>query len=46
MNLDKMIQDALQKVASVVKDNDNGASGLAGQINQLKQSVPEVFAVE
>lgn len=43
LDLDKMIQEALQKIASV-SNNENGGSGLAKQINQLKQSVPEVFA--
>jgi small-conductance mechanosensitive channel len=43
LDLDKMILDALQKISSV-GINENGATGLAGQINQLKQSVPEVFA--
>ena len=44
LDLDNMILDALQKISSVSTGNDNGASGFAGQINQLKQSVPEVFA--
>jgi small-conductance mechanosensitive channel len=43
LDLDKMIQDALQKVAGVT-NNENGGSGLTKQINQLKQTVPEVFA--
>ena len=43
LDLDKMIQEALQKIASV-SNNENGGSGLAKQINQLKQTVPEVFA--
>jgi small-conductance mechanosensitive channel len=43
LDLDKMIQDALQRVASV-NNNENGGSALAKQINQLKQTVPEVFA--
>ena len=43
LDLDKMIQDALQRVASVT-NNENGGSGLARQINQLRQTVPEVFA--
>jgi len=43
LDLDKTILDALQKIASVT-GNENGGTGLAGQINQLKQSVPEVFA--
>jgi small-conductance mechanosensitive channel len=44
LDLDKMILDALQKISST-RLNENGGSGLPGQINQLKQSVPEVFAV-
>ena len=43
LDLDKMIQDALQRVASV-SNSENGGSGLAKQIDQLKQTVPEVFA--
>ena len=43
-DLDKTILDSLQKIASVNAGSENGGSGLAGQINQLKQSVPEVFA--
>jgi len=43
LDLDKAVLDALQKIASVTTGNENGGSGLAGQINQLKQSVPEVF---
>jgi len=43
LDLDKMIQDALQKVASV-NSSEHGGSGLARQINQLKQIVPEAFA--
>ena len=43
LDLDKTVLDALQKIASVTTGNENGGSGLAGQINQLKQSVPEVF---
>ena len=45
LDLDKAVLDALQKIAGTV-GNDNGGSGLAGQINQLKQSVPEVFATK
>ena len=42
LDLEKTILDALQKITSVTMEN-NG-TGLAGQINQLKQSEPEVFA--
>jgi small-conductance mechanosensitive channel len=41
LDLEKTILDALQKITSVTTEN-NG-TGLAGQINQLKQSVAEVF---
>ncbi len=44
MDLDKMILDALQKVSSVASTGEGSSSGLTGQINQLKQGVPEVFA--
>jgi small-conductance mechanosensitive channel len=43
LDLDKAILDALQKIATV-SNNENGGTGLTGQINQLKQSVPEIFA--
>ncbi len=44
LDLDKAMQDALQKISSSINANGEGKSGLEGQINQLKQSVPEVFA--
>ena len=44
LDLDKTILESLQKIASVNAGSESGGSGLAGQINQLKQSVPEVFA--
>lgn len=44
LDLDKTILDSLQKIASVNTGSENGGTGLVGQINQLKQSVPEVFA--
>lgn len=43
LDLDKTILDSLQKIASV-NASESGGTGLVGQINQLKQSVPEVFA--
>ncbi len=43
LDLEHTILDSLQKIASVTTEN-GGGTGLAGQINQLKQSVPEVFA--
>jgi len=44
LDLDKTILDSLQKIASVNAGSENGGTGLVGQINGLKQSVPEVFA--
>jgi len=43
LDLYKTIQDSLQKIAAVANTESTG-SGLAAQIAQLKQSVPEVFA--
>jgi hypothetical protein len=43
LDLEKTLQDTLQKIASV-SNNENSSTGLAQQINQLKQGVPEVFA--
>ena len=43
LDLDKTIQDTLQKISSVMTSESSG-TGLLQQINQLKQSVPEVFA--
>jgi small-conductance mechanosensitive channel len=42
LDLDKTIQDTLQRIANVAI-NENTGTGLGQQINQLKQSVPEVF---
>lgn len=44
LDLDKAMQEALQKISSSINANGESKSGLEGQINQLKQSVPEVFA--
>ncbi len=44
LDLDKAMQDSLQKISSSVNGNGGNKSGLEGQINQLKQSVPEIFA--
>ena len=44
LDLEKTIQDTLQKISSVSTNGE--AVGLAAQINQLKQSVPEVFATK
>ncbi len=46
LELQKAMQDALQKISSVSTSSEGGLSGLGGQINQLKQSVPEVFATK
>ncbi len=46
LDLQKMIQDALEKVSSVSASTQPPGSALAAQINQLKQSVPEVFATK
>jgi small-conductance mechanosensitive channel len=43
LDLYKTIQDSLQRI-SAVANNESTGSGLAMQISQLKQSVPEVFA--
>ena len=43
LELDKTIQDTLQKIMSVTT-SEAGGTGLVAQIAQLKQSVPEVFA--
>ena len=46
LELQKMIQDALQKIVATSSStvNEGAGSTLATQVNQLKQSVPEVFA--
>ena len=46
LDLEKTIQDALQKISSVSTSPEAGGGTLAAQINQLKQSVPEVFATK
>jgi small-conductance mechanosensitive channel len=46
LDLQKAMQDALQKVSTVSTSPEGSQSELAGQINQLKQSVPEVFATK
>ena len=43
LDLEKTLQDTLQKIASV-SNTENASTGLAQQISQLKQGVPEVFA--
>ena len=42
LNLDKALQDTIQKMASFVGGTTEGAEGLEGSINELARSVPEV----
>lgn len=44
LDLQKAMHDALQKISSVSASPEGSLSGLAAQISQLKQSVPELFA--
>jgi small-conductance mechanosensitive channel len=44
IELDKTLQDALQKASSSAAPADAAQSGLSVQIAQLKQSVPEIFS--
>lgn len=44
LELDKTIQDSLQKISSVAAGAQTATTGLTAQIEKLKQSVPEVFA--
>jgi small-conductance mechanosensitive channel len=45
LSLDKTVQDAVQKMAAFAEGApDTVTEGLAGSINQLARSVPEVFA--
>jgi small-conductance mechanosensitive channel len=45
LSLDKAVQDAVQKMAAFAEESaDTASQGLAGNINQLARSVPEVFA--
>ncbi len=46
LDLQKAMQDAVQKISSVSANQEGNLSGLAAQISQLKQSVPEVFATQ
>jgi len=46
LELYKAAQDALHRIAAVGNLGDNTSGGLLSQINQLKQSVPEVFGSE
>jgi small-conductance mechanosensitive channel len=44
LDLEKTIQETILRITSVGTGEANGNGGLAAQIAQLKQSVPEVFA--
>jgi chromosome segregation ATPase len=46
LDLNKALQDALQKIPTSVNMNGGNKSELQKDINQLKQSVPEVFATK
>jgi small-conductance mechanosensitive channel len=46
LNLDKALQDTIQKMASFVGGTTEGAEGLEGSINELARSVPEVITDE
>ena len=44
LELQKALLDALQKMSAFVENNGEIAGGLAGSINQLAKSIPEVLA--
>lgn len=44
LDLDKTMQDALQKISSVALSSEMAGTGLTAQIAKLKQSVPEFYA--
>jgi small-conductance mechanosensitive channel len=44
LSLNKVVQDAVQKMAAFAETADTAGEGLEGSINQLAHSVPEVFA--
>jgi small-conductance mechanosensitive channel len=44
LELQKALFDALQKMSAFVENNSEIAGGLAGSINQLAKSIPEVLA--
>ena len=46
INLDKALQEQLQKVSSFVSTNEHAQGGLAGRVAALKQAVPEVFSTD
>jgi small-conductance mechanosensitive channel len=47
LSLDKIVQEAVQKMAAFAEDTaDTAGGGLQGAINQLAHSVPEVFATK
>ncbi len=45
VELDKALQEALGKIQSFVNSSENVNTGLAGKINDLKRTVPELAAV-
>jgi small-conductance mechanosensitive channel len=44
LNLDKTIQESLQKISTVATGAQTATTGITAQVEQLKQSIPEVFA--
>lgn len=44
MELDKALQQALEKIQAFASSSENASTGLLGKINELKRSVPEVAA--
>jgi len=43
LQLDQAMLDSIQKLATFETSSESGSTGLLGNINQLKRSVPEVF---
>jgi small-conductance mechanosensitive channel len=43
LQLDQAMQDSIQKLATFESSSESASTGLLGNINQLKRSVPEVF---
>jgi small-conductance mechanosensitive channel len=43
LQLDQAMQDSIQKLAAFESSSESASTGLLGNINQLKRSVPEVF---
>jgi small-conductance mechanosensitive channel len=44
LDLDKTIQESLQKISTVATGAQTATTGITAQVEQLKQSIPEVFA--